>query len=97
MFISYVTLEIALILGGVEMGVLRLILTIVFILVCIALTVLVLMQEGKSAGFGAIGGIAETYWGKNKGRSMEGLLVKLTTVLAVSFIVLAAILNINAF
>ncbi|MDD2971882.1 MAG: preprotein translocase subunit SecG [Lachnospiraceae bacterium] len=79
------------------MGVLRLILTIVFIIICIALTVLVLMQEGKSAGLGAISGVAETYWGKNKGRSMEGLLVKVTTALAVGFIVIAAVLNINAF
>lgn len=79
------------------MGVLRLVLTIVFIIVCIALTVLVLMQEGKSAGLGAISGAAESYWGKNKGRSMEGLLVKITTALAVAFIVIAAVLNINAF
>ena len=79
------------------MGALKIILTILFILVCIALTVLVLMQEGKSAGLGAISGAAETYWGKNKGRSMEGLLVKLTKILAVSFIVLAAILNLNVF
>ena len=54
------------------MGVLRTILTIMFILVCVALTVIVLMQEGKSEGLGAISGAAETYWGKNKGRSMEG-------------------------
>ncbi len=79
------------------MGVLRLILTIIFIIVCIALTVLVLMQEGKSAGLGAISGAAETYWGKNKGRSMEGLLVKITTGLAIGFIVLAAVLNITRF
>lgn len=79
------------------MGVLRLILTIIFIIVCIALTVLVLMQEGKSAGLGAISGAAESYWGKNKGRSMEGLLVKITTALAVGFIVLAAVLNITRF
>ena len=39
---------------------LRTILTVVFILVCIALVVLVLMQEGKSAGLGAISGAAET-------------------------------------
>lgn len=76
---------------------LRTILTIVFILICIALVVLVLMQEGKSAGLGAISGAAETYWGKNKGRSMEGKLVKITTGLAVAFIVLAAVLNINHF
>ena len=60
------------------MGALKTVITIFFILICIALTVLVLMQEGKSAGLGSIGGAAETYWGKNKGRSMEGLLVKLT-------------------
>lgn len=79
------------------MGALKIILTVVFILVCIALVVLVLMQEGKSAGLGSISGAAETYWGKNKGRSMEGLLVKLTKVLAVLFMVIAAILNLRVF
>ena len=77
------------------MAVLRIIVTIVFILICIALTILVLMQEGKSAGLGAIAGAAETYWGKNKGRSMEGTLVRLTKILAAAFIVLAVILNLN--
>lgn len=77
------------------MGALRIVLTVIFIVVCIALTVLVLMQEGKSAGLGSISGAAETYWGKNKGRSMEGLLVKITKILAVFFMVLAAILNLN--
>ena len=55
------------------------------------------MQEGKSAGLGAISGAAETYWGKNKGRSMEGMLVKLTKICAVLFIVLAIVLNLNVF
>ena len=79
------------------MGVLRIILTVIFMIDCIALVALVLMQEGKSAGLGAISGAAESYWGKNKGRSMEATLVKLTKILAVVFIVLAAILNINKF
>lgn len=79
------------------MGALKILITLVFIVVCIALTGLVLMQEGKSAGLGTISGAAETYWGKNKGRSMEGLLVKLTKVLAVLFLVLAAILNLSVF
>lgn len=79
------------------MAVLRLILTIIFILVCIALVVLVLMQEGKSAGLGAISGMAETYWGKNKGRSMEGTLVLITKILSIAFILLAVILNLNRF
>ena len=79
------------------MGALKIVITILFILVCVALTVLVLMQEGKSQGLGTISGMAETYWGKNKGRSMEGLLVKLTKACAVLFILLAAILNLNVF
>lgn len=76
------------------MEVLRLIITILFVVVCIALAAIVLLQEGKSAGLGAISGAADTYWGKNKGRSMEGALVKITRILAVLFFVLAAVLNI---
>ncbi len=79
------------------MGVLRIILTVLFILDCIALVIVVLMQEGKAAGLGAISGAAETYWGKNKGRSMEGMLVKLTKILAVAFILFAVVLNLNVF
>ncbi len=76
------------------MEVLRIILTVIFVIVCIALAAIVLLQEGKSAGLGAISGAADTYWGKNKGRSMEGFLVKLTKILAVAFFLLAAVLNI---
>lgn len=79
------------------MAVLKTILMIVFILISIALTVIVLMQEGKSAGLGAISGAADTYWGKNKGRSMEGILVKVTRALVVLFLVIAAVLNIGSF
>ena len=77
------------------MQILRTILTILFVIDCIALTAVVLMQEGKSQGLGAIAGAADTYWGKNKGRSMEGGLVKATTVMGVLFFVLAVVLNLN--
>lgn len=75
------------------MAILKTILTIIFVIDCIALTIIVLMQEGKSAGLGSIAGVADTYWGKNKGRSMEGALEKSTKFLALLFIVLAAVLN----
>ncbi|MBE5848044.1 MAG: preprotein translocase subunit SecG [Lachnospiraceae bacterium] len=75
----------------------RTILLILFIIVCIALSAIILMQEGKSAGLGAISGAAETYWGKNKGRSMEGTLEKITKILAVVFFILAALLNTKLF
>lgn len=76
---------------------LRTILTIVFVLVCLALSTIVLAQEGKSAGLGAISGAAETYWGKNKGRSMEGKLVMITRILAVAFMLFTILLNLKRF
>ena len=79
------------------MAVLKTIFEVVFIIVCIFLTVVILLQEGKSAGLGAISGAADTYWGKNKGRSMEGMLVKLTRLGVILFLVLAAVLNIGSF
>lgn len=79
------------------MAVLKTVLTIVFIIISIALTVIVLMQEGKQTGLGAIAGSSETYWSKNKGRSVEGMLVKLTRVLVILFLVIAAVLNIGSF
>ena len=79
------------------MEILKTILTVIFIIVSLILTVVILMQEGKSAGLGGIAGAADTYWGKNKGRSMEGILVKITTLCVVLFIVLAAVLNMGIF
>ena len=77
------------------MQILRILLTILFVIDCVALTVVVLMQEGKSAGLGAIAGGSDTYWGKNKGRSKEGNLKKATKVMAALFVVMALVLNMN--
>jgi preprotein translocase subunit SecG len=55
------------------------------------------MQESKSAGLGAISGAAETYWGRNKGRSMEGRLVTGTKILVALFLILAVVLNLGIF
>lgn len=78
------------------MDILRLILQIVFVIVCVVITCIILLQEGKSAGLsGSISGAAESYWGKNKGRSMEGKLEKATTILAIAFFVFAFVLNLN--
>ena len=79
------------------MTILKYVLMVLFVLVCIIATVLVLMLEGRSQGLGAIAGAAETYWGKNKGRSMEGNLVKWTKILTVVFFLLAIVLNLDIF
>ncbi len=76
------------------MEALRIVITILYIIVCVALTAIVLMQEGKNAGLsGSINGVADTYWGKNKGRSLEGKLVLITRILAVVFILLSLLLS----
>jgi preprotein translocase subunit SecG len=78
------------------MDFLRILLTVIFAIDCIAMTVVVLMQQGKNAGLGALaGGSSETYWGKNKGRSKEGTMAKLTKIFAVVFFVLGLVLNLN--
>ncbi len=82
---------------GGEFRIMRILLTIVFVVVCVALLILVLMQEGKTQGLGAISGIADTYWGKNKARSMEGRLERITIVLSVLFYVIALLLNMKVF
>ncbi len=76
---------------------LRTLLTIIFIICCIVLTVIVLAQEGKNAGLGSLSGQTDSYWSKNKSRSMEGTLVKLTRGLAIGYIALAIVLNLTVF
>ncbi len=74
-------------------------LMVAFVVVSVILTVIILSQEGKSAGLGSLGGTSsntDSYWSKNKGRSREGLLVRATTVLVFLFFVLATVLCIGS-
>lgn len=67
---------------------------LLYFVLCIALITVVLFQKGRSAGLsGAIGGAGESYWGKNKARTMDGRLQKATVWLAVSFIVFAVLIQ----
>lgn len=80
------------------MAVLKIILMVIMILISVALTVIILFQEGKQQGLSALSGQqVDTYWAKNKGRSREGRMVKITTALVVLFFVLSAVLNLNIF
>lgn len=76
------------------MSAVSIIIDIVLILISIVLIVAVLMQEGQRQGLGAIGGGAETFFGKNKAKSMEGRLQKYTKIAAAVFIVLAIVATI---
>ena len=74
------------------MSTLKLIATIAYIVVCVVLVIVVLMQEGKNTGLGAFSDSTDTYWTRNKGRSAQGILVKITRVAAVLFVALSVVL-----
>ena len=72
-------------------------LTICQIIITIALIVMVLMQSGKTQGLsGSIAGGAETFFGKNKGKTIDGILSKVTAVVAVLFIICSVALSVVA-
>ena len=76
------------------------VITALVIIVSVLLVALILAQKQDAAGFtNGMGGMvsSNTYWGQNKGRSMEGALVKSTKFLAILFVVLAAVLNLKVF
>ena len=79
------------------MAALKIILTVLFLLVCVAIIVIVLMQDSKGEGLSSAiaggGGSTNSYWSKNKGRSKEGIMSKITIALTIVFIVLSIILN----
>ncbi|MCR5675975.1 MAG: preprotein translocase subunit SecG [Lachnospiraceae bacterium] len=79
------------------MNALSIIIGILYAIICVVLVVIVLSQEGKEQGLGAIGGgySPDTYWNKIKGHSREGVLKKATVTLAVLFVVLSVLLNMS--
>lgn len=72
------------------------ILTVVFVIIALILTVVVLMQEGKSAGLtGAITGGADSHYNKNRANTPEGKMARFTKWMAVLFFILAIVLNLK--
>jgi len=67
---------------------------IIYIVICLSLIIIVLLQSGRQAGLsGSIAGGAETFFGKNKGRTIDAILSKWTSAFAILFMVLAIVLN----
>ena len=67
----------------------KLALTIVQVLLCVAVIAVVMLQSGKSAGLsGAISGAADTFLSKNKAKSVDAKLAKMTKWVAIVWIVL---------
>ena len=77
------------------MAALQIVLTVIYVILAVVISAVVLMQEGKSQGLGsALGGMADSYWKKNKGRTMEGALEKFTKYGAILFMILTIVLNV---
>lgn len=69
------------------MTALRVIVNILHIIFSLSIVVIVLMQSGKSAGLGSIAGGAETFFGKNKGKTIDAMLSKYTGFAAIAFLI----------
>lgn len=79
------------------MAALKIVVTVIHILIAFSLMVTVLFQSGKSQGLsGSIAGGAETFFGKNKGKTMDGVLAKITVVLAILFVITSVSLSLIA-
>ena len=76
------------------MDVLRIILTVMEVIASVLLILVVLVQSGKEAGLsGAIAGGAETFLSKNKAKSVDAKLAKMTKWVAIAFMVVALIVS----
>ena len=76
------------------MNALELVLAILQVIAAIAIIVVVLLQDSRKSGLsGAISGGAETFFGKNKARTLDAKLAKWTKILAAVFIVLTVVVN----
>jgi preprotein translocase subunit SecG len=75
--------------GQLPMSWYEIVLGVVLIITSVILVTIVLMQEGRADGLGAIAGGAETFLGKNKGRTVEEKLVKITKAFAIIFFILS--------
>lgn len=74
------------------MSMLRILLIIIFLIAALAVTIIVLMQEGKSAGLGSMTGgstSGDSYWAKNKKHSLEGKFERWTKITAAIFVLSA--------
>lgn len=77
------------------MVILRYVINVIHILLAIFIIVIVLLQAGKQAGLsGSIAGGAETFFGKNKGRTIDAKLSRLTKWVAILFLITSITLQV---
>lgn len=82
--------------GGINMGILKVVLIIIYVIVCLVLIGIALMQSGEDEGASGtiVGSSSNSFFEKNKGRTKEGKLKKWTIILGIAFIILTVVLGI---
>lgn len=75
------------------MGIWEIILGAVLIIMSIAIIIVIILQEGNQQGVGVVTGGADTFFSKNKARSIDAFLARWTKVFAVIFVL--AVLGLN--
>lgn len=64
------------------------------IVISVILAIIIMMQEGKESGLtSTLSGGSDTYWSKNKGKSKESILRKITAVLGILYMVIVLLLS----
>ena len=78
------------------MDILKNVVTIVYIINCLVLIVICLMQskDDEGASGAVVGGASSSFYEKNKGRTREGKLKRWTIILAIVFVLLTLVLGI---
>lgn len=78
------------------MSVLGIVLGSLLAVVAIAIIVVIILQEGNQQGIGAVTGVADSYFSKNKARSIDAFLSRWTKFFAVAFVLFVVALNVLA-
>lgn len=67
------------------------------LIVAIVLVIVVILQEGNSQGVGVVSGGADTFFSKNKARSIDAFLARWTKFIAIGFFVIVLAINVIAY
>lgn len=78
------------------MGVFGIVLGILLCIVCVAIIIVIILQEGNEQGVGVVTGAADSYFSKNKARSIDAFLARWTKGFAVFFVLFVIALNVLA-
>lgn len=80
-----------------EIGIWEIILGALLILMSIAIIIVIILQEGNSQGIGVVTGGADTFFSKNKARSIDAFLSRWTKIFAMVFLFAVIGLNVYAY